>query len=116
MVRVKGGTHPKYQIPSELVVKSQVTDIIDLLLQLVRHPNGVPRSCHHRKSRGTVLSTSAVPWTTTKFDGVWEKRECSFNPTATSIFALRTATRYAPPASPMDHQEAPYVTNLSDRR
>src|SRR5215470_7534193 len=39
-----------------------------------------------------------------------------FNPTATSIFDLRTATRYAPPAYPMDHQEAPYVTSLSDRR
>jgi hypothetical protein len=38
------------------------------------------------------------------------------NPTATSIFDLRTATRYAPPAYPMDHQEAPYVTSLSDRR
>src|SRR5215467_12796481 len=49
-----------------LVVKSQVTDIIDLLLQHVRHPNGV-----HRSSRGAVLSTSAVQWATTKFDGVW---------------------------------------------
>ena len=61
-----------FQIPSDLVVKSQVTDIIGLLLQLVRHPNGVPRSCHHRKSRGTVLSTSAVQWATTKFNGVWK--------------------------------------------
>src|SRR5215470_2253569 len=60
----------KFQIPSDLVVKSQVTDIIDLLLQLVRHPNGVHRSCHHRKSRGAVLSTSAVQRATTKFDGV----------------------------------------------
>ena len=40
-----------FQIPSDLVVKSQATDIIDLLLQLIRHPNGVHRSCHHRKSR-----------------------------------------------------------------
>jgi hypothetical protein len=61
----------KTQIPSDLVVKSQVTDIMDLLLQLIRHPNGVHRSCHHRKSRGAVLSTSAVRWATTKFDGVW---------------------------------------------
>jgi hypothetical protein len=53
------------------VVKSQVTDIIDLVLQLIRHPNNVHRSCHHRKSRGTVLSTAAVRWATTKFDGVW---------------------------------------------
>ena len=52
----------KSQIPSDLVVKSQATDIIGLLLQLFRHPNGVHRSCHHRKSRGAVLSTSAVQW------------------------------------------------------
>jgi len=66
------------QIPSDLVVKSQVTDIIDLLLQLIRHPNGVHRSCHHRKSSGVVLSTSAVQWATTKFDGVWKVwlRQC----------------------------------------
>src|SRR5262249_55297579 len=38
------------------------------------------------------------------------------NPTATAIFDLRTVTRYAPPAYPMDHQEAPYVTSLSDRQ
>ena len=37
-------------------------------------------------------------------------------PTATPICDLRTTTRYAPPAYPMDHQEAPYVTSLSDRR
>src|SRR5262245_57626746 len=57
---------------ADLVVKSQATDIIDLLLQLVRHPNGVHRSCHHRKSRGAVLSTSAVQRATTKFNGVWQ--------------------------------------------
>jgi hypothetical protein len=49
---VKQDGTQKNQIPSDLVVKSQVTDIIDLLLQLIRHPNGVHRSCHHRKSRG----------------------------------------------------------------
>jgi transposase len=37
-----------FQIPSDFVVKSQATDIIDLLLQLIRYPNGVHRSCHHR--------------------------------------------------------------------
>ena len=50
----------KFQIPSDLVVKSQGTDIIDLILQLIGHPNGVHRACHHRKSRGAVLSTSEV--------------------------------------------------------
>jgi hypothetical protein len=33
-----------FQIPSDLVVKSQVTDIIDLLLQLIKHPNGGSRT------------------------------------------------------------------------
>ena len=49
-----------FQIPSDLVVKSQDTDIIDLILQLIEHSNGVHRACHHRKSRGAVLSTSEV--------------------------------------------------------
>jgi hypothetical protein len=52
------------------VVKSQVADIIELTLQLIRHPNGVHRSCRNRKSRGAVLLTSEVQWATTKFDGV----------------------------------------------
>src|SRR5262245_47193387 len=62
----------KFQIPSDLVVKSQASDIIDLILQLVGHPNGVHRPCRNRKSRGAVLSTSEGQWATTKFDGVWE--------------------------------------------
>src|SRR5215471_13006062 len=37
-----------FQIPSDLVVKSQGTDIIDLILQLIGHSNGVHRACHHR--------------------------------------------------------------------
>ena len=58
------------QIPSDLVVKSQIADIIDLILQLIGHPNGVHRPCRSRKSRGAVLSTSEGQWATTKFDGV----------------------------------------------
>ena len=46
------GKGRKFQIPSDLVVKSQTTDIIDVLLQLIRLTNGVHRSCHHRKSKG----------------------------------------------------------------
>jgi hypothetical protein len=60
------------QIPSDLVVKSQATDIIDFILQLIRHQNGVHRSCRSRTPRGAVLSTSEVQWATTKFDGVWK--------------------------------------------
>ena len=61
----------KVHTPSNLVVKSQVADIIDLILQLIGHPNGVHRPCRNRKSRGAVLSTSEGQWATTKFDGVW---------------------------------------------
>src|SRR5262249_17197036 len=59
------------QIPSDLVVKSQIADIIGIILQLIRHQNGIHRACRNRKSRGAVLSTSEVQWATTKFDGVW---------------------------------------------
>src|SRR5438132_7257400 len=38
------------------------------------------------------------------------------NPTATSIFDLSATTRYAPPVYPAYHQEAPYVSSLSDQR
>ena len=37
-------------------------------------------------------------------------------PTATFRFDLSPAAWYFPPAYPVDHQEAPYVTSLSDRR
>ena len=50
-----------FQIPSDLVVKSQVTDIIGLILQLIRHLNNPHRACRYRKSRGELLSTSEVP-------------------------------------------------------
>jgi hypothetical protein len=60
----------KVQIPSDLVVKSQAADIIDLILQLIGHLSRVHRPCRNRKSRGAVLSTSEGQWATTKFDGV----------------------------------------------
>ena len=40
----------------------------------------------------------------------------SYNPTATFRFDLSPAAWYFPPAYPVDHQEAPYGTSLSDRR
>src|SRR6266568_4654756 len=52
--------HYAFTAHSDLVVKSQGTDIIDLILQLIRRPNGVHRACYHRKSRGAVLSPSEV--------------------------------------------------------
>ena len=50
------------------MVKSQLADIIDLILQLIGYPNGVHRPCRNRKSRGAVLSTSEGQWATTKFN------------------------------------------------
>jgi hypothetical protein len=50
---------------NDLVVKSQAADIIDLIAQLIRHQNGVHRSCRNRTSRGAVFSTSEVQWATT---------------------------------------------------
>src|SRR5712691_4710314 len=58
------------QIPSDLVVKSQLIDIIDVILQLIKRPNGVQMACRNRKSRCELLSTSEVQWSTTKSDGV----------------------------------------------
>ena len=62
------------QIPSNLVVKPQLADIVDLILQIIGHSNGVHRPCRNRKSRGAVLSTSEGQWATTKFDGVWNNQ------------------------------------------
>src|SRR5439155_16266351 len=42
------------QIPPDFVVKSQPTDIVDIVLQLIRRPNGAHRACHSRKSRGEL--------------------------------------------------------------
>src|SRR5262245_46892678 len=63
--------HCAFTAHSDFVVKSQAADIIDLILQLIGHLNGVHRPCRNRKSRGAVLSTSEGQWATTKFDGVW---------------------------------------------
>jgi hypothetical protein len=54
-----------FQIPSDLVVESQAIDIIDLIVQLIRHQNGVHRSCRNRTSWGAGLSTSEIQWATT---------------------------------------------------
>ena len=59
-----------FQIPPDLVVKSQVTDIIDIILQLIGRLNGVHRACRNRKSRGELLSTSEAQGSTTKYDGM----------------------------------------------
>ena len=55
-----GWYYDRPQIPPDLVVKSQAIDIIDIILQPIRPPNGVSRVWRNRKSRGMLLSTSAV--------------------------------------------------------
>src|SRR5262249_29265293 len=58
--------------------------------------------------------THAVPSTTPEEKP--QENSDSDTPTATSIFDLSAATRYAAPVDPTHHQEAAHVTCLSDRR
>src|SRR5262245_3383732 len=76
-VRADASQCRRDQIPPDLAVKSQATDIIDIILQLVRRLNGVYMAWSNRKSRGELLSTSEVQWSTTKPDGVWKKPDSS---------------------------------------
>src|SRR5207249_8299558 len=64
----------KTQIPPDLVVKSQPTDIIDIILYPIKRPHGINRACSVRKSRDELLSTAEVSWSTTKSGGVWNNR------------------------------------------
>src|SRR5262245_12566636 len=45
--------HGILQIPPDLVVKSQPTDIIDIILCPIKRPNGVYMACSVRKSGGS---------------------------------------------------------------
>ena len=49
------------------------------------------------------------------YQGLFEVAETS-NPTTTPLFDMRAVSRYVPPASLVIHQEATYVTSLSNRR
>jgi hypothetical protein len=79
------------QIPSDLVAQSQATDIIDLILQLIRHPNGVHRPWRNRKSRGAVLSTSEGQWATTQSF----MKTCVFTPTHETGILMADIIPYA---------------------
>ena len=57
-------------IPTDLVVKSQPTDIIDIILCPIKRPNSVYIACRVRKSGGELLSIAEVLWSTTKSDGM----------------------------------------------
>jgi len=61
-----------FQIPPDLVVKSQAIDIIGLILPLIRGQNVVETSRRHMKSRFELLSPSKGNWFTTKSDGMWD--------------------------------------------
>jgi len=52
------GVYKNFQIPPDLVVKSQGVDIIGLILPLIRGQNVVETSRRHMKSRFELLSPS----------------------------------------------------------
>jgi hypothetical protein len=60
-----------FQIPLDLVVKSQVIDMAEIILSRIRRPNAVHTLCRNRISRFAQLSTSEAHWSTTKSDGMW---------------------------------------------
>ena len=64
--------YKNFQIPPDLVVKSQGIDIIGLILPLIRGQNVVETSRKHMKSRFELLSPSKGNWFTTKSDGMWD--------------------------------------------
>jgi hypothetical protein len=63
-------TTDKFQIPPDLVVKTQAVDIAEIILSLIRRPNVVQMSYRNKKSRFELLSTSDAYWFTTKSDGM----------------------------------------------
>jgi hypothetical protein len=68
-----------FQIPPDLVVKSQTIDITKIILSRSRRPNAVQTLCRNRISRFEQLSTSEAHWSTTKSDGM-----CHFQHLATA--------------------------------
>jgi hypothetical protein len=60
----------KIQIPPDLVVKLQLTDITDIILCPIKRPNSVHVACSVRRSRGELLSTAESQWFTTKSAGM----------------------------------------------
>ncbi len=59
-----------FQIPQDLVVKSQAIDIIGLILPLMQEKNLVHTSPRLRRSRFESLSLSEGHWFTTKSAGM----------------------------------------------
>jgi hypothetical protein len=66
----------EFQIPPDLVVKLQPTDIIDIILCLIKRLHGAYMAWGDRNARSELLSTAAVQWSTTKSDGMWGQCAC----------------------------------------
>jgi hypothetical protein len=67
---VARGAPQIFQIPPDLVVKSQAIDIAEVILSRIRRPNAVHTLCRNKTSRFEQLSTSEAHWSTTKSDGM----------------------------------------------
>jgi hypothetical protein len=63
----------KFQIPPDLVVKSQAINIAEVILSLIRQQKVVQTLHRNRKSRLELLFISEAPRSTTKSDGMWQK-------------------------------------------
>ena len=59
-----------FQVPPDLVVKSQGVDIAEIILSLMRRSNVVQTLFRNRKSRIKLFSLSEDHWSTTKSDGM----------------------------------------------
>jgi hypothetical protein len=64
----------KSQIPSDLVVKYQELEIIEVIVSLIWRRTIVQTSCRHRKARCEPLSPSQAHRSTTKSGGMWTIR------------------------------------------
>src|SRR5262249_19520022 len=60
----------KFQIPPDLVVKTQAIDIVEVIAYLLRRSDVAQTSWRTRTSRCERLSPSEAHWSTTKFDGM----------------------------------------------
>ena len=62
------------QIPPDVVIKPQPADIVGIILPLMKRPNSLHLARRDRKSRGELLSTAEVQWSTTKSDGMCQRQ------------------------------------------
>src|SRR5262249_37465314 len=60
-----------FQIPSDLVVKFQTIDIVEVVFSLIWRRNIAQTSCRNRKTRFELPSPLEAHWSTTKSGGMW---------------------------------------------